>query len=1492
SFSSSADVDSYYWLRSPGRYASYSYALFVHNSGNIHATHGSLSHQNGVRPAFSFSPSNVIYATAASVASNGATFASVSSVGGKPAYKLYIKSNGYKNFNDSANSTGKPQISTDGGKITVTKSGQTGSAVILLSDKSGSGSVAYQATAPFSGGVATANLPSGVDASDFSITVLFADSLRGGQYAETITGSFTSFGLAIPEDVPVVYNGALRTVADFSEEKWYDASIYQNSTLMTVSIPSNAITVDEYTVSFTLKDSADIEWSDGTKGTKEITLKITQKELSVDIDWEASPPTPTPTGICENDKTYEDQILRVKYTDDKGNPPFYTEPTKVGNYYAVVEFNPAVTISGNYVLDDTYDKTINIGTKSITAPTLNHLTQEYNGSNRTFELEYAQNTASHIEVTLANNYGGKITDAGGAYRVIQGGVYENAIKLHLTNGYDPVSGDGRDVWSDTNNSDDRYLTITVTPKALDKFVIREVSGGILNGKTESTLKVTMDYIESAPSNTDEVNYKVYAQKGSNEPIEIASGTAKGGQYSQEITLDFSKIYTDGDYTLTIKEVDSEKNYTVALSSSVTLKMTEPTGSDNLKWRLEKDGTLTFDAPVVAEIGETSKAFPTTKTYDGSAYTFNVIKPDGYEKGLVTYTKDGTPVNEMKDAGQYVATVTLSSGGATQDYTVTFEITPYKFNLNNVKWENDGKYEYTGSQITPSLTGLPSELAVKDLMGANTSGTAVKTYGEVTVTFKIADGYTESNYILPEKDGNNYDGNFTWTISWQIIPVQIKLNWEYKDAEDINDVPFRALVLSDSRVADKIDYLYYETNSSGEILDENAEGLTLDEIEVNATQVKYYKAYPVLQSLYEGDYVFPDGADLYSPVFSVGGDSTAITVSLSTTEYEYTGKAVALKWATGTPTGSLTFTYYAGDAFGVNKLDSAPKDVGTYWVEIKSNNASVVLSGDTQFQFKINKSVISTQWKTSAKPPVLGNIKSIQLKEGIEYEYYDADMHKVNYSDLSKGGTFKIRAVLKDNRNFEFDNGEVETETIEFSVAPGEELRDPSDINNPNYNFDDEENPPSKKPDITIEWDKTKNPPELKIPDEYKDKIHPEYEYFDKDGNPVKPEDLKDGEDYTVKVKIPDSEKDKFNFVDKFGNTVDPDNIPPYDFEKKSDKSGSTLDDILEKLKEIPLWQLIASVISIILIIVFLSKTAGYESKRKKFNKKADKLESSVYAGAFLGLAISGWTAIACVLMALTVVSLVIMLIAKSRCNKAEENYEEAIEERNRNKADLDDRRREEEYSRRDKEARRRDEDMRMMFMSMMGGNGNMGQGMPQGGFAFAQPGISMEDMRGLISETVTALLPGVQQALPQQASTNDELVEKLIEKTEKNEKNIQKLLEKLVDKEVAATTTVNDETVKQMMKNQEMLMEKILELSSNQTSEPQIVEKVVEVPVEKIVEVPVEVEKIVEKEVKVEVPVEVEKIVEKEVVKEVPVEVEKIVEKEVVKEVKVEVPVA
>ncbi|MDE6276185.1 MAG: InlB B-repeat-containing protein [Clostridia bacterium] len=382
---------------------------------------------------------------------------------------------------------------------------------------------------------------------------------------------------------------------------------------------------------------------------------------------------------------------------------------------------------------------------------------------------------------------------------------------------------------------------------------------------------------------------------------------------------------------------------------------------------------------------------------------------------------------------------------------------------------------------------------------------------------------------------------------------------------------------------------------------------------------------------------------------------------------------------------------------------------------------------------------------------------------------------------------------------------------------------------------------------------------------------PEYIVWDKDGNDVTDQvkgmltfggdydKSKWADDYRLTVNQPASTYfiksglvcDYTISIDDKGNGYNPN--PDGGDDNKGGAGGLDVDSIVNALKEY--WQAIVSGICLILTVSFLAKTASYEGRRKRANKMADE-RYKVYAGAvgLFGLASSVWTIIAIAFIALTVVSFVIMLIAKGRCRKAEDGLAFAREDYEHNKVD--------------QEARQRDENMRMMLMSIMGGQGgNMGQGGYMGGY-----GIGVEEMRGLISETVTALLPGVQQALPQQASSNDELVNKLIEQ---NEKLMQKLeeqhpAERVIEKEVVAATDDN-ETIKQMMKNQEKLMEKILELSANQNVQPQVqvIEK--EVPVEKIVEkvIEVPVEKIVEKEVKVEVPVE--KIVEKEVIKEVKV---------------------
>ncbi|MDE7337443.1 MAG: hypothetical protein K2N32_04940, partial [Clostridia bacterium] len=128
--------------------------------------------------------------------------------------------------------------------------------------------------------------------------------------------------------------------------------------------------------------------------------------------------------------------------------------------------------------------------------------------------------------------------------------------------------------------------------------------------------------------------------------------------------------------------------------------------------------------------------------------------------------------------------------------------------------------------------------------------------------------------------------------------------------------------------------------------------------------------------------------------------------------------------------------------------------------------------------------------------------------------------------------------------------------------------------------------------------------------------------------------------------------------------TDPDD-PNTSDDPDGDKDGNG--DILAKLKDLPLWQLIASVISIILILIFTSKGINYASRRRENKKIMQSKYSTFYATAFLGISVTNWTVIACVLMGVAVLSFVFMLIEKRGYKKSKRNLEDAKEEFERNR---------------------------------------------------------------------------------------------------------------------------------------------------------------------------------------------------------------------------------
>ncbi|MDE6614447.1 MAG: hypothetical protein K2K24_02955, partial [Clostridia bacterium] len=317
-----------YWLRPAGRSTTAS-ALFVYLSGFV--TYGNVGNELGVRPAFNFKSENVVYATASSNGRNN-TFAAVNSyTDSKPAYKVYMKTDSYTTYSDV-------KITVKDDKLSVEKSSASGSAIILLADKSGSGKVEYQATANFNGsGVATATLPTNVNPRDYSITVLFTDgTARGVNYSESIKGSYTVSGHTIvPQESSVTTKYKYISDGDvsFDLENVYDKNIVDNSAWVditiegknykgeTITVADSKCSIDaNHKLTFNVSEAGDYtikikpktgqSWADGTIAEK--TYKYTLKYKLKALAWDKN----NSTSITETYNGGDQYLLLKNYDED------------------------------------------------------------------------------------------------------------------------------------------------------------------------------------------------------------------------------------------------------------------------------------------------------------------------------------------------------------------------------------------------------------------------------------------------------------------------------------------------------------------------------------------------------------------------------------------------------------------------------------------------------------------------------------------------------------------------------------------------------------------------------------------------------------------------------------------------------------------------------------------------------------------------------------------------------------------------------------------------------------------------------------------------------------------------------------------------------------------------------------------------------------------------------------------------------------------------
>ncbi|MDE7216411.1 MAG: hypothetical protein K2O08_06340, partial [Clostridia bacterium] len=530
--------------------------------------------------------------------------------------------------------------------------------------------------------------------------------------------------VSAPTDVSIDYAGKQLSLDDVPAEKktWYDSSSID------LTYPSGMMDVGTYRVMAKIKPELQAEeimfsgTPDTSKGETDyiryFDFVITEKTLRADFNKTVSPPTvkAVEEDLAEKDKSLADSILKIQYTDDKGNTSFDT-PSKVGTYTAKVIFNSSVTESKNYKLDKEYTDTVFIDKIPIKLPTFDPSEwYTYDSTEQTYILDY---NSDEVEVTLVNDYNGAIDFDGTFITVTKAGEYKDALKAHLKRKYNATDNSGITVWDISGNSpEDQYLSFEVKKKAL-QFTI-DSTDGVIDGRVGEALSINVRYVNNNPYGNDVVNYVINATRaGTTTTIKnLGSGSVVKNKPAESVELDMTKLRIAGDWVLSIEAEDGEGNYTVTLASAVTLKLVKAGGSTDLVWWFRVDGKDTYET-VSAKVGETSVNFEPDekKVYGKGEYSFYATAPDGYEidenydeNGFAGGYKDTVGIN----AGEYRTQVRIKKTGETSGttYEIVWSVEKAMFNLSNVKWLYDGKLPYNGGkEIEEKLDpeALPKEL---------------------------------------------------------------------------------------------------------------------------------------------------------------------------------------------------------------------------------------------------------------------------------------------------------------------------------------------------------------------------------------------------------------------------------------------------------------------------------------------------------------------------------------------------------------------------------------------------------------------------------------------------------------------------------------------------------------------------------------------------------------------------------------------------------------
>lgn len=582
----------------------------------------------------------------------------------------------------------------------------------------------------------------------------------------------------------------------------------------------SGLSAGTYTPTITVTDE------NGKTYTATVTLKVEPKQLTgLGINLASTwvyKETKTPTLIGVEGLTPDDYAITYSKKDDSENYGNIM-PILVGKYKATLSItNPNYTASEASVDFEITQITTEVKVKSYDE------TFTYNGSEHTknaYDVLWANNASAVTDNKLPN--GDKVTaeitgkvrdvkDTADGNNTIESititnaeGVdvtscYSNIVKaagkltvnpistpIVVTAGSDTKEYDGTELTKNTYTNPDGVLLpgdmLEVTITGSQKFV------GSSNNVV-SNVKVVRNGEDITSNYTMGTHVNgVLEVTSAEQPLAIAdqyvkvNGSITKGYLEQSVTGNVGNIdftIKSGD-ALTYDNINDE--YVAGATEgdvvmTVTAVKVDLGGDGTPEWKeTSKDFTVHVVNKTDVNIGGLSNN--ETFTYDGNpkkptgtisvnAGTVNVSDLEVLYKGTgsTSYSSATAPTN----AGTY--TVTYKVPDTNANYTGTFSVafTIEKAQLEKVTIVKD-TFEYTGSDITPTLNNVNSNIEV-------TGNTTAKNVSNNTITAKIKD---KANYEW--KDGSNSDLTINWSITQATPDYTVPTGLTGVKGETLNDV---------------------------------------------------------------------------------------------------------------------------------------------------------------------------------------------------------------------------------------------------------------------------------------------------------------------------------------------------------------------------------------------------------------------------------------------------------------------------------------------------------------------------------------------------------------------------------------------------------------------------------------------------------------------------------------------------------------------------------